>query len=127
MTPARRLELAALANRIEMYLLARGNVYVPIPEICEECEIEERLLRADGRRRPLCRNFAISSTKNGQNGLKHLFFTTPRERIRFKHAKLKNLIAYARALNDFKAAVRNSLTGSRPLQTERFTGQGILL
>ncbi|CAN5356173.1 hypothetical protein BH09VER1_BH09VER1_28770 [soil metagenome] len=117
---------ADLATRIEMFLLMRGD-WVPVAEICREFDIPERMLRADGHRRPLCRHFAISSSKGGENGLKHLSLCTVRERITYKNNRRKRLIAEARALQEYGIASHNCLTGKKPLQIERHTGQGILL
>lgn len=112
----------ALATRIEMYLLALAE-WVPVVDICRDCEVAERLLRADGRRRPIYSRFAISSSTKG---LKHLAHTDARERIAYKHARKKVLIANARALRDFDNAVSACLTGKLPTLTEYHTGQGLL-
>ena len=111
-----------LATRIEMFLLLRGD-WVPVSEICQHFSIPERILRADGKRRPLCRHFAISSSTHG---LKHISLATVKERIRAKHKPRKILIAAARAQRDYDLALHNCLTGKRPDQTERHTGQSLL-
>jgi hypothetical protein len=106
-----------LALRIELFLLDKGD-WVPVKELCRECSVPERLLRAAGRRKSIFSKFAIScSTK----GIKHIALTTPRERIQYKHSRLKVLIANRRALDEFTLAVTNCLTG-RPTY-ERLTGQ----
>jgi hypothetical protein len=106
---------------IERYLLAARH-WVSVEEICRACSIPERLLRADGRRRPIFSRFAIScSTK----GVKHITHTTVRERIKYKHSRLKVLIANRRALDEFTHALHSNLTGHNPT-FERHTGQIIL-
>lgn len=105
---------------IEIYLLAAKS-WVSVEQLCRECHITERLLRADGRRRPIYSRFAISSSTHG---LKHITYTTPAERIKYKHSRQKVLIQNARALRDFNQALSNCLTG-KP-QLERHTGQQTL-
>jgi len=111
-----------LALEIEMFLLMRGD-WISVVEICQRFGIEERLLRADGKRRPLCRHFAISSSTKG---FKHLRFATVAERLQYKHARRRTAIAYLRALREYDAAVRNCLTGKFPDQIEALTGQQTL-
>jgi len=110
----------ALQIAIEDHLLSAGD-WVSVDQICERFGIEERILRADGKRRPICRHFAISSSTRG---FKHLAHTTASERIAYKHARKKSLIAHARALKEFDAALHNCLHG-RPA-VERLTGQTLL-
>ena len=50
-----------LATQIEVFLLLRGD-WVSVEELCQRFAIPERLLRADGKRRPICGRFAISSS-----------------------------------------------------------------
>lgn len=114
-----------LATQIEMFLLVERD-HVPVKRICERFGIHERILRADGKRRPLCHRFAISSSKNGENGLKHIAHCTVRERLTYKHARRKVLVANARALKEYDAALHNCLTGKLPEQFERHTGQRTL-
>lgn len=114
-----------LATRIEMFLLTRRE-WVPVEEICRHFQIPERLLRADGRRRPLCRHFAISSARGGKNGFKHLSLCDVAERLEYKHNRLKRLVAERRALDEYATAITNCLTGKHPHQEERFTGQQTL-
>lgn len=111
-----------LATQIETLLLER-ETWVPVEEICATCQIPERLLRADGRRRPIFSRFAISSSTKG---LKHIKHTDARERITYKHARLKVLIANRRALDEFNNAIANCLTPTIPA-VERHTGQMVLL
>lgn len=111
-----------LAIRIESFLLTAKR-WFSVAEICRACECPERLLRADGKRRPIYRKFAISSSTKG---LKHLSFTTIAERLQYKHARLKVLISNRRALDDFAEASRSCLTGKFPDQRERFTQQATL-
>ncbi len=92
-------------------------------EICQACGCPERLLRADGKRRAIYSKFAISSSTKG---LKHLSFTDRPERLRYKHSRLKVLIANRRALDDFEEGKRSCLTGKFPDQRERFTQQATL-
>lgn len=92
-------------------------------EICQACGCPERLLRADGKRRPIYSKFAISSSTKG---LKHLSFTCVAERLQYKHARTKVLIQNRRALDDFAEGLRNCLTGKFPDQRERFTHQATL-
>lgn len=108
-----------LSARIEVYLLTRP-VWVPVEILCRDCEVSERLLRADGRRRPIYSRFAISSSTKG---LKHIRHTTVEERLAYKHARRKVLVANARALREFQFAVADSITG-KPAR-ELFTGQGV--
>ena len=112
-----------LASRVEMFLLSRGG-WVSVEDVCSACDIPERLLRADGKRRPIHTAFAISSSTKG---IKHVSQTTARERIEYKHARLKVLIANRRALVEFTGAISNCLTGRRPDQIERHTGQMVFL
>jgi hypothetical protein len=114
-----------LAAQIEIFLLAAGE-HVPVKTLCDHFGIPERLLRADGKRRPLCHRFAISSSKNGENGLKHIRHCTTAERLAYKHARKKVLIANARALQEYDRALHNCLTGKHPNKIERHTGQGLL-
>ena len=111
-----------LANRIEALLLDRA-AWVAVEDICTACQVPERLLRAQGKRRPIFSAFAISSFTRG---IKHLRFTTPDERIRYKHSRLKVLIANRRALDEYHRACTNCLTGKFPDQRERFTHQATL-
>ena len=106
---------------IEQYLLAAGD-WVSVDDVCRSCNIPERLLRADGHRRPIFSRFAISSSTRG---LKHITHTTVRERLRYKHARLKVLIANRRALDEFAHALHSNLAGRNPTY-ERHTGQIIL-
>jgi hypothetical protein len=117
------MNLGELASNIEIFLLLQGD-WVSVEELCQRFAITERLLRADGKRRPLCGRFAISSSTKG---LKHIRHATTEERITYKHARLKVLVANARALKEYDQALSNCLTGKRPAQVERHTGQGILL
>ena len=112
-----------LSDRIEALLLSRAG-WVAVEDVCSACEVPERLLRADGRRRPIFARFAISSSTHG---LKHLSLTTAPERIRYKHSRLKVLIANRRALDEFNQAVHACLTGKRPNLVERHTGQMVFL
>ncbi|MEI6034492.1 MAG: hypothetical protein WCS65_09460 [Verrucomicrobiae bacterium] len=112
-----------LANAIEALLLARAG-WVSVDDVCSACQVPERLLRADGKRRPIFSRFAISSSTKG---LKHISLTTAPERIRYKHSRLKVLIANRRALDEFNRALTNCLTGKRPGQYERHTGQLVFL
>jgi hypothetical protein len=112
-----------LATQIEIFLLNREG-WVAVAEICTHFRIPERMLRADGKRRPLLARFAISSTRAGQNGFKHLSKTTVAERLEYKHNRIKRLIAERRALDEYTSAFHSCLTG-KP-QHERFTQQGLL-
>jgi hypothetical protein len=105
-----------------MFLLCRGG-WVSVEDVCAACDVPERLLRADGKRRPIHTTFAISSSTKG---IKHVSQTTVRERIEYKHARLKVLIANRRALDEFTSALANCLTGKFPDQRERFTQQATL-
>lgn len=111
-----------LAILIESFLLTAKR-WFSVTEICRTCSCPERLLRADGKRRPIYRKFAISSSTKG---LKRLSFTNVAERIQYKHARLKVLISNRRALDDFAEASRNCLTGKFPRQEERFSRQATL-
>jgi hypothetical protein len=115
------IDFTALATRIEIYLLTREH-WVSVDDVCRDCGIAERLLRADGRRRPIFGRFAISSSTKG---LKHMRHTTDRERIAYKHARKKVLIANARALKEYDTAIRECLTGKHPNQIEVHTAQGV--
>jgi len=112
-----------LATRIELLLLDRAT-WVPVDEICAACQINERLLRAVGRRPAIFSRFAISSSTKG---LKHIRHTDARVRIAYKHARLKVLIANRRALDEYHAALSNCLTGRKPTLQERHTGQLVFL
>jgi len=113
---------ADLAISIDMYLRLAGG-WVSVERVCSDCGLAERLLRADGRRRPIYSRFAISSSTKG---LKHIIHTTARERIKYQNSRKKVLIANLRAIRDFKLAVADATTGKFPLQFERLTGQAIL-
>ncbi len=112
-----------LANEIEAFLQARAD-WVSVEEVCAACNVPQRLLRRDKRRKPIFSGFAISSSTKG---IKHLDFATRPERITYKHARLKVLIANRRALDEFNQAVHACLTGRRPNQVERHTGQMVFL
>jgi hypothetical protein len=112
-----------LADRIEALLLSRGG-WVAVEEVCSACDVPERLLRRDKRRKPIFSGFAISSSTKG---IKHIDFATRPERITYKHSKQKVIIAYRRALDEYKHAISNCLTGKRPNQVERHTGQMVFL
>jgi len=116
------MDYGELAIRIESFLLTAKR-WFSTAEICRACGCQERLLRADGKRRPIFRKFAISSSAKG---LKHLNFTTVTERLTYKHARLKVLISNRRALDDLAEATRCCLTGKFPDQRERFTQQATL-
>jgi hypothetical protein len=111
-----------LAEQIEQYLLTKGT-WVPVFEIAQRFEINERLLRADKERRPICAGYAISSTRGGHHGIKHLKCCTIAERLAYKHNRWKRLIAEKRAIREYEHAVHNCLTGKRPELIERHTGQ----
>lgn len=115
-------DLQHLATRLEIYLLTMAR-WVSVEEIETACSIPARLMRADGKRRPLYGRFAISSSTKG---VKHLSFTNAQERIEYKHARKKVLVANARALRDFDSAIANCLIGKHPAQVERLTGQQTL-
>lgn len=53
------MKTSDLADRIEALLLLKRD-WVSVEEICQSTGINERTLRASGKRRPLCRHFAIS-------------------------------------------------------------------
>lgn len=106
-----------LPIHLEEYLLQRPR-WVPIAEICEAFGIDERALRAHGRKRPLLHHCAISSAKPGENGLKHIRHTTVAERLAYKHQRKRVLIASARALKDLNAAIAHALSGSYPHRTD---------
>lgn len=112
-----------LQTQIEAFLLTEDR-WFSVAEICERFRFPERLLRADGRRRPLCGRFAISSSTKG---LKHISFATVPERLDYKHARRKVLVANARALKEYALAVNNCLTGRKPTLQERHTGQLVFL
>lgn len=112
-----------LATEIEIFLLA-SHEWVAVSEICRQFGITERMLRADGSRRPLLEKFAESSTHNGRNGFKHIAHTTVAERLEYKHNRLKRLVAERRAISAYNHALENCLTGD-PRQ-ERHSGQTIL-
>jgi hypothetical protein len=114
---------SAIALRIEQHLLARAD-WVSVAEICERFGVDQRDIRAKGRKQGhLLKPFAIS---NSVRGYKHIVHTTAAERIQYKHATRKNLVAYARADRQLAAALRNCTT-RRPMPHERHTGQLILL
>jgi len=111
-----------LATRIEIYLNLCED-WVSVETICRECGVTERILRADGKRRPIYGRFAISSSIKG---LKHIRHTTVSERLTYKHARKKVIVAHARALKEFTLALHDALTGKHPQQHEILTGQGTL-
>lgn len=108
-----------LAKRVEAYLLHRAD-WVPVEDVCTACEIPERLLRADGRRRPITSRFAISSSTRG---LKHLRHATVAERLAYKHSRWKVLISYRRALDDYRHAVAATLHPTATPPREIHSGQ----
>lgn len=108
-----------LQTRIETLLLTE-NRWFSVAEICSRFGFDQRLLRADGRRRPLCRSFAISSSTKG---IKHIAWSTVRDRLEYKHARRKVIIANARSLKEYQSAIANCLTGKKPHIRERHTGQ----
>jgi hypothetical protein len=100
----------SLVIQIEDFLLANPR-WVPVRELEERFGIDERILRAQGRRRPLLAHCAISNAEPGNNGYKHIRHTTVRERLRAKHACRRRIIAGARADKDLKRAVAHALDG----------------
>jgi hypothetical protein len=102
-----------------MYLLLKKD-WVLVDDLCAHFQIDERILRADGKRRPLCRHFAISSSTRG---LKHITNATTAERVRYKNSRRKTMVAAIRATREYNEALRISLTGKFPHQLERFSGQ----
>lgn len=60
----------SVVAEIEIFLL-ESNGWVPTPVICSKFAIPARLLRQDKDRPGLLDHFAVSSTKNGQNGYCH--------------------------------------------------------
>lgn len=116
---------ADLVYQLEAFLLLQGT-WVPMSEICQRFGVEERSLRATATRRAVFANFAISSSTPGQNGLKHMSFTTVAERLAYKHNRRRRLVAEVRALRDYETALHNCLTGQRAAQIERHTGQSLL-
>ncbi len=113
----------ALANEIEIYLLATPR-WVPLSEIEEMFGIDERDLRAKGKKRPVCARFAINSAAKGRHGLKHIMHATIEERLAHKHKNRRVLIAAARNARDYETALRTALDTRTP-QAD-LTGQTIL-
>lgn len=114
-----------LSDRLESYLFAEPR-WVPVAEICERFGIEERVLRAEGRRRPVHADFAISSARPGAHGFKHISHASIKERLAHKHACLRRIIAGARAKKDYDRALRNAITGKWPDQVADAHGQRVL-
>jgi hypothetical protein len=114
-----------LATQLEMHLLCKGG-WVPVAEICAHLGINERDLRATGRKRAIFARFAISNSAPGRNGLKHISLCSVAERLAYKHNRLRRLVAETRALRDYDLAVTNCLTGKRRQEFERHTGQSLL-
>lgn len=102
--------MTQLAHEIEAYLLAHPR-WVPVRELEEHFDIDERVLRANGKRRPLLAHCAISNSDPGHNGFKHIRHTTISERLKAKHSYRKRLIAAARADRDLHRAIAHALDG----------------
>lgn len=111
-----------LPQLISDYLLTRAD-WVPVEEICTRFGINERLLRAHGRRPSLISGFAISSSTRG---IKHIHHTTVNERLHYKHSRIKRLIAERRALKEHDLAVARCLTRN-PVLMEKPTHQLVML
>lgn len=108
-----------LAHQIEQHLLAQAD-WVSVADLCQRFSIDQRDLRAKGHRKPhLLKPFAIS---HSVKGYKHIARATIAERLQYKHACRKNLLAYVRADRQYRAALRNCTT-RRPIPQERHTGQ----
>ena len=113
-----------LPIQIEDYLLARPR-WVPAAELEKAFGIDERILRAKGKRRGLLAFCAISSDKPGASGFKHIRHATTAEKIRAKHAPRKRLIAAVRAERDYDLALRHATSGKFGHQVYG-TGNGVL-
>lgn len=114
-----------LAAAIEIYLFENPR-WVPVTELCERFQIEERELRRKGKRRPVFAYFAISSSKRGANGLKHIRHTTVAERLAAKHHHRRKLVACARADQELCRAVANAIAGKWPSHLTDGNNNGVL-
>lgn len=108
--------------RIESYLLSAGD-WVPVALIVERFQIDERDLRASGRRPGPLSHCAIFSSR----GIKHLTHSTLQERIQCRNRIRRELISRARRLKWFEAGIHRCL--ATPITTpavEKHTGQTLL-
>jgi len=115
-----------LANEIEAYLLASGG-WVTSRDLCAKFRITDRRTRAAKRRPGLLDGFAVSSTREGQSGFIHHNFLPTQDYLPLKHCILRHAIAEIRKARRWDAARRRALTGKRPAQIERHTGQLVFL
>ena len=115
----------SLVSEIEIYLLAERG-WVPTPDICLRFSIPARLLRQDGPRPGLLDHFAVSSTKNGQNGYCHHKYLPTADWLPIKHRLRRHAIGELCRVRAWDRARHNCLTGKQPNQVERHTGQATL-
>lgn len=116
----------SLPAQIEAYLLAAGG-WVPTHIICSRFAIPERRLRQAGDRPGLLDPFAVSSTKNGQNGYIHHHHLPTADWLPIKHRLRRHAIAELRRARAWERARRNILTGRKPALLELHTGQLVFL
>jgi len=116
----------ALVHQIETHLLAAGG-WVPTGQICEVFQITERSLRQAGERPGLLDQFAVSSTRQNQSGYIHHRFLPTADWLPIKHRLRRHAIAELRRVRRWDQARKHCLTGKRPYQTERHTGQLVFL
>jgi hypothetical protein len=113
-----------LAQRIEEYLLDKGD-WVSSAEICQAFGLpDDRPLRATGGVPGLCTPFAISR-KGG--GFRHVAQATTTEWLRFKHAQRRHAIGEMCRVRDLGRRRKEVTRTARNFQFERDTGQGVLL
>ncbi len=113
-----------LSSRIEQYLLnSRG--WVGAAELCRVFVVNERAFRADGRRRGLCSNFAIS----GDRGFRHIGCATDEEFANAHTRMRRHAVSEFIHARDLKRERMRRVTDLRrpPFMVERATGQGLLL
>jgi hypothetical protein len=110
-----------LADQIEIFLIDTGD-WTPASVLCARFSLDQRTLRAHGDRPGLLDHCAVSS----HLGYKHISRLTTEEWLAVKHRLRRHAAGQFRKTKRWDQARHNSLTGLKPHQIERHTGQHLL-
>jgi len=114
-----------ICAQIEAFLIDRGE-WVAEEEICARFGVGERALRQVNQKPGLCTSIAISRTKQGVKGFRHISCATTTEWIHFKHAQRRGAIAVLRRIRALDKRRHNAVRTACRLMWEKDTGQGLI-
>lgn len=114
-----------LATQIEIHLLTIGT-WVPTTELCDRYGINQRALRAVGRRPGLLDHFAVSSTRQGTHSYIHHRYLPTKDWLPIKHRLLSHALAEIRKARLWTKSRHNILTGPQKSLKEYHTHQALL-